>query len=132
VKVKFDCVDGDDEKFKVSDSWKDLDEDELQKRLSAWKKDVSFKDPNLNKKYQKELEILNRFKPLENCFADQDKKSLPKSCDSEIVITNKDVIQKNCLDWMKTIDEMPQHSWKTDDSLPRPKKYEYPDKGILN
>jgi hypothetical protein len=132
VKISFDCVDGTSKKFK-DDSWQDLDDVEYKKRISAWKNPIKFSTAELNEKYKIELEILNRFKPLENCFAGELKEdSLPPSCDQEVIISTKEKMASHCEKWVKEIDKIPQQSWSTDKALPRPAKYSYPAKGDLN
>jgi hypothetical protein len=131
VKITYDCVDGKNKKFEYS--YGDLDEKEYQKRITAWKKEEKFKKEALNNKYKKELEILNRFEPLANCFGEgHEADPLPSKCDQEIIITKKTTLKKHCQDWIKSIDKTPEHDWQTPASLERPTDYNFPAKGKLN
>jgi hypothetical protein len=117
VKMMFNCFSG------------DLTDQELNRRYTSWLKPVEL-EGEMKTKYEKELEIINRFTPLKNCY--QDLASIPMSCNEEFIVTSETKMNAHCGEWVKDISEIPQQNAATPESLPRPKSYSYPSKIPLN
>jgi hypothetical protein len=118
--IKFHCVDDDE----------DLHDGEYQKRFNAIIKHNDKKD-GLKEENLEQLELLQRFELLKNCFGDK-RLAVPTKCGEDFEFSPDVKIAKHCLEWMKSIEARPKMSWETAGRLAPEQQEKYPPQGKLH
>jgi hypothetical protein len=119
VKINFACV---------AD---DMQNDELNNRLNAWKKKLKTED--YSEQLRSNIETMNRIEPLLGCFGEEvSPDALPTKCNDSLIVSADTKIANHCKSWVEEIDKLPQHNWQTPKFLEKTLDFKFKANGPLH